>query len=136
MKKKRTLYETLSTNIIGKKLQQARAERRYTQKQIGDVLKVSSQQVQKYESDTNAISIEKLTVLADFLGLDVRYFLSDDFASELKHKEQVANYLANDSGVESNQESYELFSLFSKHITPEQAQLLTNFIKSLDKSKS
>ncbi len=139
MKKTRPIYDALSAVIIGKKLQSARTKHRYTQKQIGDVLGVSSQQVQKYESGTNSISIEKLAIFAEFLGFDIGHFLSDEFASEMKHKEQAAGYIVEDCGVDNidkDQESYELFSLFSKHLTPEQAKLLTSFIKSLDRNKS
>ncbi len=67
----------LITKQIANKIKQARTSKRYTQKCLGDALGVSSQQIQKYESATNSISIENLVKLASFLNISLSYFLDD-----------------------------------------------------------
>ncbi len=64
----------LITKQIASKIKQARTDKRYTQKCLGDALGVSSQQIQKYENATNSISIENLVKLANFLNLELSYF--------------------------------------------------------------
>lgn len=48
---------------------------------LADVLNVSHQQVQKYESGANALPLAFLPVLADFFGVSADYFFQDPVRS-------------------------------------------------------
>ena len=58
----------------GKQLKQLRKLRGRSQRNIGDVLDVSFQQVQKYETGENRLSASKLYMLHRHLNVPVEYF--------------------------------------------------------------
>lgn len=59
---------------IGKRLRELRTERGLTQTQLGDLLGVSFQQIQKYEKGTNRIGSGRLWVISRLLKAPVTYF--------------------------------------------------------------
>jgi transcriptional regulator with XRE-family HTH domain len=59
---------------IGKRLRELRTERGLTQTQLGELLGVSFQQIQKYEKGTNRIGSGRLWVIARLLKAPVTYF--------------------------------------------------------------
>jgi transcriptional regulator with XRE-family HTH domain len=65
--------------IVGKRLRTARKLANITQQELAEVLGVSFQAVQKYESGENRITAPKLFKAADFLGADIRFFTTADF---------------------------------------------------------
>jgi transcriptional regulator with XRE-family HTH domain len=62
---------------IGKRLRQLRTERGLTQTQLGDMLDVSFQQIQKYEKGTNRIGSGRLWVISRLLNAPITYFFED-----------------------------------------------------------
>ena len=59
---------------VGERIRARRAELGLTQEQLAEALKVSYQQIQKYETGANRISAGRLFELARKLGVDVSYF--------------------------------------------------------------
>ncbi|WP_455373306.1 helix-turn-helix domain-containing protein [Limibacillus halophilus] len=70
---------------IGKRLRQLRTERGLTQTQLGDMLDVSFQQIQKYEKGTNRIGSGRLWVISRLLNAPITYFFED-----LEEVQQIA----------------------------------------------
>lgn len=66
--------ETNITRLVGRRLKEARAVKGLTLTQLAASLGVTYQQVQKYETGVNAISLEKLVELAEILGVAAPYF--------------------------------------------------------------
>ena len=62
---------------IGKKIRNRRVQLRFTQTRVGNALKVSFQQIQKYEKGTNGVSSNRLMQLSQFLKVPIIYFFED-----------------------------------------------------------
>ncbi len=62
---------------IGKRLRQLRTDRGLTQTQLGELLDVSFQQIQKYEKGTNRIGSGRLWVISRLLKSPIGYFFED-----------------------------------------------------------
>ena len=69
---------------IGYRLYLRRKILKLSQKNIADELNVSPQNVQKYESGENALTIYNLYRIASFLGVDISYFFQDIKGSKNK----------------------------------------------------
>lgn len=61
---------------VGDRLRTLRMSMRISQTQLGNVLGVTFQQLQKYENGTNRISASKLFKTSKMLGVDVTYFFA------------------------------------------------------------
>lgn len=59
---------------VGKRIKERRRELDISQQEIGEILGVSYQQLQKYESGHNRISAGRLFLLAYLLKVDITYF--------------------------------------------------------------
>ena len=59
---------------VGRRVCELRLSRGYNQSQLGRALKLTFQQIQKYEKGANRISASKLWQIAEFFGVDVGYF--------------------------------------------------------------
>ena len=59
---------------IGERIRRRRTELGLTQEQLGEVLGVSYQQIQKYETAANRVSAARLYELAQTFDVDVAYF--------------------------------------------------------------
>jgi transcriptional regulator with XRE-family HTH domain len=62
---------------IGKKLKAQRIMRGISQVEIGNVLNLSFQQIQKYEKAKNRISVSTFLELVKFLEVDPAKFIND-----------------------------------------------------------
>jgi len=60
--------------FIGERIRQRRLELGWTQETLATQLKISYQQIQKYESGANRITAGRLFEIARLLGRDVSYF--------------------------------------------------------------
>lgn len=60
--------------IVGQRLRWRRRELRLTQEQLGDMLGLTFQQVQKYEKGVNRVSAGRLFELATRLSVPIDYF--------------------------------------------------------------
>ena len=63
---------------VGSRLRQFRLLADVTQKELGDALGISFQQVQKYEVGSNRVSASKLYEIAQFLSVPVSSFFPED----------------------------------------------------------
>jgi transcriptional regulator with XRE-family HTH domain len=64
--------------LVGRQLKARRKMLSISQKQIGEALGVSFQQVQKYEKGANRIGAGQLQVIAKLLNVGVPYFYADE----------------------------------------------------------
>lgn len=75
--------------IFGAKLRQQRAICGMTQKQLGDALGITFQQIQKYELGTNQISLFMLIEAARILRVPVTHFIDRDI-TEFESDDSIA----------------------------------------------
>lgn len=62
---------------IGKRIRENRVRFGWTQKNLADALKLSYQQVQKYETGINRVSAGRLYQIAGLIGTDIGDFFED-----------------------------------------------------------
>lgn len=62
-------------NDIGKRIRMVRKSFKMSQSELGDVLGVSFQQIQKYEKGKDRLSCDYLIKISKFFGLPASYFL-------------------------------------------------------------
>jgi len=74
-----------STDVeVGRLVRALRMSRNLSQTELGNHIGVTFQQVQKYESGANRISVGRLTNVAKFFGVSVPYLLAGSKQAELK----------------------------------------------------
>jgi transcriptional regulator with XRE-family HTH domain len=61
---------------IGQRVRALRLQRGLSQTELGNLISVTFQQVQKYEKGTNRISAGRLQRMAEVLGVPVAYFFA------------------------------------------------------------
>ena len=85
------LPENIFNNIIGLKLRQRRLELGLNQTKTGKKLGVTFQQVQKYETGLNGISIIKLWKFCILTDTDINWFFENvkDWETVVKQKERI-----------------------------------------------
>lgn len=59
---------------VGRRIRQARRDAKLTQEQLGNMIGLTFQQVQKYEKGVNRISAGRLFEIAQALGITITYF--------------------------------------------------------------
>lgn len=64
-------------SYIGQKIRDRRAQLHLSQAELGEMLGVSAQQVQRYESGENGVALGKLPLLASTLNVKPNYFTDD-----------------------------------------------------------
>jgi transcriptional regulator with XRE-family HTH domain len=69
-----TVREVINAHIGGR-IRALRLACGKTQMELGDVLGLTNQQVQKYEKGTSGINLEKVWTISRFFGVDITYFL-------------------------------------------------------------
>ena len=82
----------VATCIIGLQLRKIRLMRNKTQSRVSKAVGVTFQQIQKYERGQNAISINNMMKLCEYLEVSVDYFikpLEDKNLTFLKRRENV-----------------------------------------------
>lgn len=80
---------------IGKKLRLLRLSKGLTQEDLGNVLGVAFQQIQKYESGANAIRARTLHQLAQYFNVSLLFFFSEEAeASSLEIGDMKRNAVA------------------------------------------
>ncbi len=73
--------------IIGVNLRRLRIDHGLSQEELGSILDVSFQQIQKYERAQNRVSTSSLAVIADYLKVPITAFLDDEDLPE--HEENM-----------------------------------------------
>lgn len=87
--------------MVGKRIRKRRTELGLTQEHLAAALKISYQQIQKYETGTNRVSAGRLYHIGQKLGVDVAYFFKDvDESIEDGKVEPLAHGGTNRSTIE------------------------------------
>ena len=71
------MHAIRDSKFIGRRMRQIRERAGLSQNEVGDLLEVSYQQIQKYEQGVNRISVEKLQRLAAALRVPMMAFFAD-----------------------------------------------------------
>ena len=101
-KKKSNQRSSTSADVyIGERIREARMSRRLSQSELGDALKVSFQQVQKYEKGVNRVSLTRIQQVAEATGKPVAFFIANS-------NESYANADPNITRLLTSREGYEL----------------------------
>ncbi|MCC6598631.1 MAG: helix-turn-helix transcriptional regulator [Alphaproteobacteria bacterium] len=85
------------TRVIGQNMKAMREMRGYSQREVGQVLKISFQQIQKYESGANRVPAEKLFLLQQLYEVPFSGFFDGIYPSSqslLPHKDVAEKLMA------------------------------------------
>ena len=116
---------------IGKRLKTLRIEKQISQTQLGNVVGVTFQQVQKYESGMSRISIEYLLAFCRFLDVPLSYFMDGlvsprnqdseyQNTTELLDKRDAVQLIRYFSQIEDRDKRSAILAV-AKHLVPESA---------------
>ena len=97
---------------VGMRVRQLRLERKLTQKQLGDQLGRTFQQVQKYENGTNRISASVLFRISVIFEVPILYFFSGLSGNSEPHTVDQASI--NVQSLMSTREGLRLVKAFAK----------------------
>lgn len=85
--------------LIGAKLKKLREQKRYSQKEMANILGISQKTYSNIESDKSKITIEQLAVLSKKLDFDFIDFLQEH---GVNFNQSYNNFSDNSSGVQIN----------------------------------
>ena len=91
---------------VGKAIRNLRQSKNLTLNEVAGRIKISYQQLQKYEKGTNRLSIDKLYDIAKFLGIEIYNFFPGanmSFDSDNLQKMAAGDTFATIEDVESRQ---------------------------------
>jgi len=122
---------------VGQKLRKIRLEKKMSQEELGMAVKLTFQQIQKYEKGYNRISCSKLYEFSNVLNININYFFdgitanNDDsyiLENELNYIVQIlSNQNNSDEMIDSNnegfEEDFETFKSYFKNITRKAVRL-------------
>ena len=112
--------------VIGRRIEIARKQRGYTQEKLADLLGLSYQQIQKYESGMNRVSASRLKEIASILDKSFYFFFAEALPIERLQDMSFAQL----------EENYDLFdammNLLPKHI---RVAMIVILLSLLDKNK-
>jgi transcriptional regulator with XRE-family HTH domain len=117
--------------LIGQKLRYRRMQLNITQEQLGKIVGLTFQQIQKYEKGANRISASRLAELAKALDVPLTYFFEDlDIGSKSTGEfKDIYEKI-------SRTEIYHLISSFSKIQSPKTRKNILEVIEALGKTNS
>lgn len=72
-----TVSSKMIDSLIGQKIKQRRTQLSLSQADLGKLMGISAQQIQRYESGENTLNINRLIPLANFLNVRPEYFLNE-----------------------------------------------------------
>lgn len=84
---------------IGRRIKRRRMEQGISQTAIGNAIGVTFQQVQKYETGKNRVSMGMLIPIAKLLGVPIDYFAADVGAPEIPGTGIMADLLDTRAGL-------------------------------------
>ncbi|WP_245183216.1 MULTISPECIES: helix-turn-helix domain-containing protein [unclassified Haematospirillum] len=91
---------------VGKRLKLRRRLMKLSQEQLGEAVRVTFQQIQKYERGHNRVSASRLYDIASVLGVDVSFFFKDIGQDVTEHR-PTQNLLQNAGLGENPMPAYE-----------------------------
>ncbi|EJF87834.1 helix-turn-helix domain-containing protein [Bartonella rattimassiliensis] len=78
--------------LIGKKIRYRRISMGFSQKELGNFLGVSFQQIQKYEKGFNRVSAKCLLEIAQKLEVPISFFYEDLLTADVSTKDNPSHY--------------------------------------------
>jgi len=69
--------DEIFNQIVGKRLKDLRTSKDLTQTQLGSMIDVTFQQIQKYERGTNGLSLRRAAMLCKALNVNIPYLISN-----------------------------------------------------------
>lgn len=70
--------KVITSREIGEKIKARRKEFKISQEELAEILDVTYQQVQRYESGTNKLNVENIQKVADVLSVPVSHFFETE----------------------------------------------------------
>ena len=119
---------------IGNKLKLMRIKSNKNLQDIGDVLSISFQQIQKYERGQNKISSSNLFLLAQYFKTDISYFFEGidiSFKNEGYELNETVDSFQYDRDAISESEFASLVRHYSMIMKPEDRKKLLELVKSI-----
>ncbi len=98
---------------IGAAIRRRRYELSWSLEKLGSMIHVSGQQIQRYETGENGLTVEKLQELAFALSVPICYFFLDGFSQEMAHPK----------------ECYEFYTNFRNLYDKDMKSLVTDFVR-------
>jgi len=95
---------------IGIRLKQKRIEKNLTQTKVAKALKVTFQQIQKYEKGTNGLSANRIQALSNYLNVPISYFFEEFNLENNRIDIQFLNKLIGSLSNEYRQKLLELIN--------------------------
>lgn len=74
---------------VGRRIRQARRDMKLTQEQLGNMIGLTFQQVQKYEKGVNRVSAGTLYEIAQVLDLPINWFFDEDVVNRIGDAEDT-----------------------------------------------
>jgi|ERR1700692_1862880 transcriptional regulator with XRE-family HTH domain len=74
--------EIISTKMIGERVKFRRQDIGMSQERLAEILDVSYQQIQRYESGRNRLNVESIQVIAHALGVSITFFFDSSSTTE------------------------------------------------------
>ncbi|NEO27718.1 MAG: helix-turn-helix transcriptional regulator [Kamptonema sp. SIO4C4] len=68
---------------VGRRIRQARRDAKLTQEQLGNMIGLTFQQVQKYEKGVNRVSAGTLYEISQVLDLPISWFFDEDVVNRI-----------------------------------------------------
>lgn len=92
----------LSSVEIGRKIKEYRKHAGLSQERLAELIGLSFQQVQKYESGVNRLNTDKLQIIADVLCIPVASFFDDQPIEALPFTDQERELLKSFRSIQDN----------------------------------
>jgi transcriptional regulator with XRE-family HTH domain len=120
------MTSTTFNTYVGAKIRELRHTKGLTQLELAKVLGITFQQLQKYEKGINLVSLEKMLILASYLGVGLEYFLPGTVGEK---REGIVDITDRKGG--------ELLKLYNNIKSPEHRKMCLEVVKMLhDKDQS
>lgn len=113
-------------NDIGKKLKKIRTQKGITLRELGDAVGMSAGYLSQLERGKSSIAINHLMKIADYLGVNMRYFITEQFSNNspvLRSYENEIMYVENELCVEYKVSS----EIHDKMMLPKMTVLMPGF---------
>lgn len=81
----------VSSKAMGERIKFRRQDIGMSQERLAEVVEVSYQQIQRYESGRNRLNVENLQVIAHALGVPITYFFEPSTSSGVHEKSDSSN---------------------------------------------
>ena len=91
------------SNTVGEKIKQVRISKGMTLKELGDAVGLSVGYLSQLERGKSSIAINRLSALAEHLGVDVKFFVEEEFQDEcpvMKSYENEVLYIESELSVQ------------------------------------